>query len=62
MNSETKAAIEEKKPRSRIHRLLNYKRYIDWLIEKELTDANKRRTRKSDKRRTMPDRSKPARS
>ena len=39
--------------RSRIDRLLNYKRYIDWLIEKELTSGepgNKKRS-SSDNRR-----------
>ena len=39
--------------RSRIDRLLNYKRYIDWLIEKELTrgkPGNKKRS-SSDNRR-----------
>ncbi|MCP4854323.1 MAG: hypothetical protein GY903_07510 [Fuerstiella sp.] len=32
--------------RTRIERLLNYKRYIDWLIEQELLRVNKQNKEK----------------
>ena len=42
--SENATAVQSdcyRDPRTRIERLLNYKRYIDWLIERELKNADK---------------------
>lgn len=36
-------AVNDRYSRTRLERLLNYKRYIDWLIDRELERVNKQR-------------------